>query len=425
MNEPHSHAGQLAPYEPDHIVVVLPYLAPVQVALDELGVKVDKVDEDDRSEPLGLALLKLPHLQADVVSLRMDAELVRDAVNARKVSSLTGDNVPDLDLLMFALRRRFASRYHGWTPTMGKNRHVDGIHGLPEIVGGGSGFPEAIKPNSFRLAPRSSGPGRRVRVGVLDTRLSPHAYLQGRYFAEADTLLPEATLFPQAAGHATFIAGLILAQAPDAELDVRRVLSDDAATATTWEVATKMVEFLGAGVDVLNLSFGCEVEDGQGPLVLARAVELLSAEIVLVAAAGNHPPDKSRSSTPGAKTPTYPAAFSDVVAVGALAADGNPAPFNPDGPWMDLLAAGVDVESTYLTGGVTVKRNDVPGGTTTVRFSGFAKWSGTSFAAANVTGEIAANTEPGCRSAREVVREMANPTPGHVSFRARPYPLML
>ena len=82
----------------------------------------------------------------------------------------------------------------------------------------------------------------------------------------------------------------------------------------------------------MNLSFGCFTDDGEPPLVLARAVSLLSAEILLVAAAGNHGDidelrakgdlaDKPWTRGLTSKTPLWPAAFDEVIAVGAT--DGN------------------------------------------------------------------------------------------------------
>jgi len=63
-----------------------------------------------------------------------------------------------------------------------------------------------------------------------------------------------------------------------------------------------------------------------------------------------------------------------------------------------VLANGVDVESTYLRGSVRVdlslQREDAE------PFEGVARWSGSSFAAALVSGAIAARTVPGRTSAR-------------------------
>ena len=173
-----------------------------------------------------------------------------------------------------------------------------------------------------------------------------------------------------------------------------------------------MAGFIGSGVDILNLSFGCFTDDGEPPLVLARVVSLLSAEILLVAAAGNHGdvdelrakgtlPDQPWTRGLTSKTPLWPAAFDEVIAVGATDGD-NPAPFSPQTPWVDMTAPGVDVESTYLTG--EVKLASPPQGSPTTTFSnGLAYWDGTSFAAAAVSGAVAAKIMPGRRDARQAL----------------------
>jgi hypothetical protein len=133
--------------------------------------------------------------------------------------------------------------------------------------------------------------------------------------------------------------------------------------------------------------------------VLRRAVERLSPSIVLVAAAGNHgvpddlPPGMTSSS------PFWPAALDGVVAVGADNSTGA-APFSPDLPWVDLTAPGAGITSTFLPGDVLVGAKDrEPFG------DGYAEWNGTSFAAAAVTGAIAARTSPH-RTAREALAEL-------------------
>ena len=68
-----------------------------------------------------------------------------------------------------------------------------------------------------------------------------------------------------------------------------------------------------------------------------------------------------------------------------------------------MLAVGVGVTSTYLDGRVSVPVDpDKPTGKKVEQqFGGFATWDGTSFAAASVTGAIAAGVVPGQVTARE------------------------
>jgi subtilisin family serine protease len=168
-------------------------------------------------------------------------------------------------------------------------------------------------------------------------------------------------------------------------------LGDDG-SANAWDVANHIVSFGEAGVDVLNLSFVCYTSDGEAPLVLANAINRLQPGTVVVAAAGNLAPD---TQSPG---PAWPAAFDRVIAVGASDEHGRSAPFSPQAPWVDILSPGTNVTSTFLDGPVRIGTKSTEGSRT---FKGFAAWSGTSFAAARVTGTIAAGVLPGRISARE------------------------
>jgi subtilisin family serine protease len=236
---------------------------------------------------------------------------------------------------------------------------------------------------------------------VLDTAIAEHPWLAGGWVAAAGDVLSAGATRRAVAGHATFIAGLVLREAPACVVVARQVLSDDG-SADSWSVAREIVEHGEEGLDVLNLSLFCHTEDGEAPLVLARAIERLPSETVVVAAAGNHG-DSGLLADP--ERPAWPAALDGVIAVGATDAAGETASFSPPGvPWVDVHAPGVDRVSTYLSGPVSFD----DGATET--FAGVASWSGTSFAAASVSGAIAARTVPGQMSSRrawEGLREEA------------------
>lgn len=63
--------------------------------------------------------------------------------------------------------------------------------------------------------------------------------------------------------------------------------------------------------------------------------------------------------------------------------------FSSHGPWVDAAALGKDVHSTFFEGNLTPAPHD-GSPQPQQQFSGFAKWSGTSFAAPWVAGRIAA-----------------------------------
>jgi Subtilase family len=429
--------GVIEAYQEDQLAVALSDLDAVRGALHERAVGVAGQERSDR---LGLALLTLTDVAAAAAKLREDDSGMARRLTEAKPSAAGPERAEpsDLDLIIFWLRESFRSAYAGWVPIIGKNRVVEPVRGLPYVGGGGEGDPYSDRVRDPRSKPhanagtsagapgpgaappgwarRAASPGQGVHVGVLDTRLYPNGWLAGAYVAAEHDLLQAPARGsrprPATAGHATFVAGLILRRAPGAELIIRPVL-DEQAFGQAWDVAKDMVGFIGSGVDILNLSFGCFTDDGEPPLVLARAVSLLSAEILLVAAAGNHGnidelrakgalAEDSWAKGLTSKTPMFPAALSEVTAVGATDGD-TLAAFSPQTPWVEVTAPGVDVESTYLTGEVKLDSATAQGNTTATFSEGFARWDGTSFAAAAVSGAVAAKIRPGRRDARQAL----------------------
>jgi subtilisin family serine protease len=174
---------------------------------------------------------------------------------------------------------------------------------------------------------------------------------------------------------------------------------DESGEADSWDVAKALVRFARAGIQVLNLSIECSTADNAPPLVLSTAIDRLGWSVQVVAAAGNHNPKDAA----GARRPVWPAAFDDVLAVTAHdAKDAIPDwSTTPELPWVDCVASGVDVVSTFPP----LILSDVQEGIATVgdkAEDSLVSWSGTSFAAATVTGLIAAemsSTGAGARAA--------------------------
>ena len=93
-----------------------------------------------------------------------------------------------------------------------------------------------------------------------------------------------------------------------------------------------------------------------------------------MAAAGNQATDR----------PFWPAAFDSVLAVGAVDDEGGkwaPASYSNFGPWVDAVARGSNLQSTFGRGktkvaqGATISPSDP-----SIAFDGWAEWDGTSFA---------------------------------------------
>jgi membrane-anchored mycosin MYCP len=380
---------------------------------------------------LGLLSGKLRNLD---VTYRGEPD-VHEGLGLARLAGLATAGVPlvDLDVLLDGLRSDFEGEYRGWSPAMGKNRGVESIAsfghpkpmsglvstegGHPQPMADASVITEGGHPRPMRLGapepverPKTPRPspdlGRGVMVGVLDTTLYPHPDLGGRYLADRNAMLDVPAGKPVwfRAGHATFVADRILALAPGAGLQVRTVPDLELGTATVWEVAKRMMDFRDAGVDVLNLSLGCRTADGRAPFVMARAVERISPHMVVVAAAGNHGAMIGEVDGVTRKSPTWPAASNGVVAVGATEQPGSE--FSPCLPWITCTAPGVDVVGAYLIHDRVQVPDPDTSATVEREFTGYAKWSGTSFAAATVSGAIAANTVPGRVSARQALADL-------------------
>jgi hypothetical protein len=374
---PHDVGSGSELHFPDQLVVDLQHLEVVDELLDGLGIQHDPPADEDRDDLLGLARLR---------------EL-RDA----------GGEPVEVGEVLALLRQRAAAQRDGWQPVIGKNRVVDAVIGeghKPMSAVGGVGLSGHKPMNGAEPKPvdaGESGPGgaseagRGVRVGIVDTPLAP---------AVAGT---EDDPLPFRAGHARFVASLIRRQAPAARLDVGGVLSAATGRADSWDVARAIVRLARQErLHLLNLSLGCYTIAGGPPLVIARAIERIGSEVLVVAAAGNHGALRRLTAGRDRNSACWPAAVPPTVAVGAVDRDGKAPDWSPNHlSWVTCSAPGVDVVGEYLTGVVRLADGD-----RVERFTGHARWSGTSFAAATVTGAIAARTVPGAVTARQALAEL-------------------
>jgi membrane-anchored mycosin MYCP len=404
--------GRVESFYGDQIAVDVNYLKLVEGELTAVGATFK--GEHDQDEDLGLALITLNDTKAPVQRLREDPE-TQQALLELELESLRerGRPPPDLDLLLRGLRDRFARRYANFDVTMGKNRVVEQVKGFPHLGGGGDGDPTPADAEQFVASPAVSlQAGGDATIAVLDTAIIPQAIpmLHRPLDITDDARIPDE--LPSASaeqdrkelkvtqGHGTFVVGLIAQRAPSANLVVRRVLDEDA-VGDAWDAAKKLVQLAKENVNIINLSFGSFTDDGQRPLVLSRAVDRISSDVVIVAAAGNHGNIEQIQQLPGLKdlgprTPIWPAALDDVVAAGAVDDKGALADCSARTPWVNVKALGVDVVSAFLNGKVITQR--VRNGEVVEEslgdFRGVARWRGTSFAAAIVSGVIAARTGP-------------------------------
>jgi subtilisin family serine protease len=312
-----------------------------------------------------------------------------------------------IEVVLERLRRVCRDAFGGWVPEMDGDATVTGIVGYPHTRPM-SFISDLVVADAadFGLIP-DQGAGKGVRVGMLDTALIEHPQLKGH----ASPAEGGRQGLPTAAwtGHATFVAGLIAKEAPGCEIVVHGVLNDQG-RAGVWKTAVELAEMAKADppYDVVNLSLGCRMGGPHGPLALRRAVERHPRRTLLVAASGNH-----GGSLLHATMPAWPAAFPGVVAVGAThVSGGRPelSTITPRLPWVDCVAVGSGVTSTYIEGTFSITNLD--GQTSDAEFHQYATWGGTSFAAAKVSGAVAAALRPGESTATTYARLLDTPGSG-------------
>ena len=141
------------------------------------------------------------------------------------------------------------------------------------------------------------------------------------------------------------------------------------------------MEQLPQDVDIVNLSLGGYTEGDAAPLAIASVVR--ARRSVVVAAAGNN----------GSPRPFWPAAFKQVLAVGALNEKGghwSRADFSNYGWWVDAAARGVNLQSTFTKGKTRKATGSAPDPADPwISFDGWAAWDGTSFASPIASGMLA------------------------------------
>ena len=211
--------------------------------------------------------------------------------------------------------------------------------------------------------------GAGVGVCVADTGIDKDhvdlTYVEGRNFSTGNpwgnNVDPDA--YDDGHGHGTHVAGTVAATdnalgvvgvAHEVGLYVAKVLRDNGSGYTSQIIDGLYWCADDAGAEVINMSFG-----GSGTDALEDAIaDIAEGGVVLVAASGND----------GADSPSCPACYEDVIAIGATDDTDAIASFSNRGE--DVNAPGVDVLST------------LPG-------DDYEKWSGTSMASPHAAGVAA------------------------------------
>ena len=225
--------------------------------------------------------------------------------------------------------------------------------------------------------------GDNVKVAVLDSGVTAAEDVLITDSVDLTNSGNENPFFNDATGHGTSIAALIGANgigdmegiAPDAEIYDIRVL-DGNNTAPLSKIIEGIYWCIENDMDIINMSFGTTA---YSPSLEQAISDAQKAGIIVIAAAGNK----------GAETASidYPAAFNNVIAVGASNGDNALTDFTSQGDGIDVLAPG---EKIWSYGA----------------FAGLQALDGTSIATAHVTGAVALLLERYPDADTEFIRQL-------------------
>jgi subtilisin family serine protease len=229
-----------------------------------------------------------------------------------------------------------------------------------------------------------------VDGGLVPDAPFTHPWMHG-VTGDPDPASPDGGPIGYEGGHGTFIASVLRAMAPGAEVRVAGVLKPVGA-AYESDVVLALLSVLDWAPDVISLSAGTHTWNSGGLLsfhVFVYGPLRERPQTVLVAAAGND----------GADWKFSPAEMEPVIGVGALGAPGDVrAWFSNYGDWVKLYAPGENLVQAFGSGTYTYQEQHIG---TTADFHGMAIWSGTSFSTPIVAGLIAARMSGTGESARE------------------------
>ena len=211
-----------------------------------------------------------------------------------------------------------------------------------------------------------------IKIAILDTGIDQdHGDLSNKV-AQTKNCTDSPTA-DDLYGHGTHVAGIAAALTNNdigvagvgykASLINAKVLGDDGSGYYSW-IIDCLKWSADNGAKVINMSLGAPYKSK----ALEQAVnDAWRKGVVLVAAAGNS----------GSSSPTYPAYYSNVIAVAATDSNDKKPSWSSFGRWVDVAAPGVDIYSTF------------PNHENTLGGSGYGYASGTSMATPHVAGVAA------------------------------------
>lgn len=191
----------------------------------------------------------------------------------------------------------------------------------------------------LNLRPRVTGDPNHLIVGLIDTPVQTQGsnlkdfLLPGLSVASDPLTSPSSDISHGTSMAETILRGVAITDTSSAGTNVR-ILPVDIYGAnestTTFDVAKGIAAAIGKGATIINMSLGSE---GTTSYLQQMIEDAHRQGAIFVGAAGNQP----------VMTPTYPAAYPEVVAVTAGDKSGNVASYANRGAFVDVMAPGANI----------------------------------------------------------------------------------
>ena len=202
---------------------------------------------------------------------------------------------------------------------------------------------------TINLKPIAKGAGNQLIVGLIDMPVQPLGYGMDEFILKAISAAGPSNPDPNSPTHYPAMAETILrgvSSMSEQNTSNVRILPVDVygnnTSTTTYAVAYGIWLAINNGAMVINLSLG---SDGNSSFLHSVITSGSQQGVIFFGAAGNTP----------VTTPTYPAAYPEVVAVSAGDKNGNIASYANRGSFIDAVAPGSAMvyfngRSYYVTG---------------------------------------------------------------------------
>jgi subtilisin family serine protease len=218
---------------------------------------------------------------------------------------------------------------------------------------------KTINLDQLKLEAPESFMSAKISVAVIDSGIDETHVKLKKNIVDYANFASDSKTKEDLVGHGTHIAGVILSEAPSAT--IIPIKFTDGRLGKLSDLLRALDYAIAKDADIINLSLGI-AENSR--FLEEKINKALKNNIVIVAAAGNQNSDQK----------FYPAAQQDVISVAGLNKKGEKMFSSNYGDWIDFAVIGQDVYSTFP------KNN-------------YRYWSGTSQAAAKLTGIIIARSE--------------------------------